>query len=68
MNDKPTKSELLAMLAEAVRNTQPQIPAPKTQLDVVSDEQPKLKRARRAPKPTRKARHVPAVARRKPRR
>lgn len=42
----PTKAELHAMLAEAVRNTQPQ-PA-NTQSELIRDLQPDAKRKRRA--------------------
>jgi hypothetical protein len=44
MRVKQTKAELLAMLAEAVRNTQPQQQIGATQPDPISQEQPKLKR------------------------
>jgi hypothetical protein len=49
---KPTKAELLQMLAEAVRNTQPQ--SVKTQLEPVRDVQPDPKR-KRPPRNTRPA-------------
>ena len=56
MSDKKTKAELYAMLAEAVRNTQPQPqPAP------VRDPQPTPKRntrTRRSPKRTAKNKKV----------
>jgi hypothetical protein len=68
MSDKPTKSELFAMLAEAVRNTQPQPPASTTQLEPIRDAQPKLKRARRSQERASKAKHAQAPARRKQRR
>ena len=64
MGDKLTKSELLAMLAEAVRNTQPQPPA-STQLEPARDAQPKLKRPRRSPERASKAKRVRPAARRK---
>jgi hypothetical protein len=56
MSDKKTKAELHAMLAEAVRNTQPQ-PQP----EPVRDRQPAPKhhtRTRPAPKRTAKNRNV----------
>jgi len=65
---KPTKSELLQMLAEAVRNTQPQ--SVKTQPEV-RDVQPNPKRKRRlrnkrpAPKRTKSVRV--SVRKRQPR-
>ena len=68
MGDKPTKSELVAMLAEAVRNTQPQPPASTTQREPICDAQPKQKRARRSPERASKAKHAKANARRKQRR
>ena len=43
MSDKKTKAELLEMLAEAVRNTQPQ-PVGNTQPEPVHDPQPERKR------------------------
>ena len=43
MSDKKTKAELLEMLAEAVRNTQPQ-PVGNTQPEPVRDPQPERKR------------------------
>ena len=58
MSDKPTKktkAELLAMLGEAVRNTQPQPPISATQADPTREVQPKLKKARSAAKRTTKA-------------
>jgi hypothetical protein len=60
MSDKKTKAELLAMLAEAVRNTQPQ-PAHNTQPEPVRDERPAPKRKTRtrpAPKRTAKIKRV----------
>ena len=45
MSDKKTKAELLEMLAEAVRNTQPQ-PVSNTQPEPVHD--PQLERKRKA--------------------
>ncbi|MFX6842514.1 hypothetical protein ABTH50_19995, partial [Acinetobacter baumannii] len=55
---RPTKAELLAMLAEAVRNTQPQ-PAD-TQRDAVADVQPDPKRIKPARnKPARNIRPAP---------
>jgi hypothetical protein len=69
MSDKPTKSELLAMLAEAVRNTQPQPPAASTtRLEPIRDGQPKLKPTRRSPERASKAQHAKKPARRKQRR
>lgn len=62
MGDKLTKSELLAMLAEAVRNTQPQPPPSITQ---PLDAQPKSKRLRRSPERASKAKRVRATGRRK---
>jgi hypothetical protein len=56
MGDKKTKAELHAMLAEAVRNTQPE-PQP----ELVRDPQPALKRntrTRPAPKRTAKIKKV----------
>jgi hypothetical protein len=44
MSNKKTKAELLAMLAEAVRNTQPQPPIGATRPDPIREAQPKLKR------------------------
>jgi len=74
MSDKTkTKAELLEMLAEAVRNTQPP-PVRNTQPDAVSDAQPELKRKTRprktqpAPKRTVKIKSVRASAGRKQRR
>ena len=50
MSDKKTKAELLEMLAEAVRNTQPQ---------PVRNEQPEpVRTTRRAPKRTAKIKRV----------
>jgi hypothetical protein len=43
MSDNKTKAELLEMLAEAVRNTQPQ-PVGNTQPEPVHDPQPERKR------------------------
>jgi len=43
MSDKKTKADLLEMLAEAVRNTQPQ-PVGNTQPEPVHDPQPERKR------------------------
>lgn len=58
---RPTKAELLAMLAEAVRNTQPQ-PAD-TQRDAVADVQPDPKRNKPARiKPARNIRPAPKRA------
>jgi hypothetical protein len=68
MGDKPTKSELHAMLAEAVRNTQPQPSASTTQLEPIRVAQPKRKRARRSPERASNAKHAKARARRKQRR
>ena len=48
MSDKQTKAELLRMLAEAVRNTQPQLPIGATQPDPIRDAQPTLKRTTKA--------------------
>jgi hypothetical protein len=68
MKDKPTKktkAELLEMLAEAVRNTQPQSPTGTTQADPVRDVQPKLNKARSAAKRTTKAKSARAPGQRK---
>ena len=65
MSDKLTKSELLAMLAEAVRNTQPQPPASITKLEPARHEQPKSKRLRRSLERASKAKRIRAAARRK---
>jgi hypothetical protein len=65
----PTKAELHQMLAEAVRNTQPQ--PMHTQREAIHDEQPKPKpkrrprNTRRAPKRTAKIKNVRASASRK---
>jgi hypothetical protein len=65
----PTKAELHQMLAEAVRNTQPQ--PIHTQPEGVRDEQPEPKRkrqprnTRRAPKRAAKIKNVRASASRK---
>ena len=74
MSDKTkTKAELLEMLAEAVRNTQPQ-PVRSTQPEPVRDAQPESKRktqprkTRPAPKRTAKIKRVRASAGRKQRR
>jgi hypothetical protein len=74
MSDKTkTKAELLEMLAEAVRNTQPQ-PARNTQPEPVRDAQPEPKRktqpgkARPAPNRTAKIKGVRASASRRQRR
>jgi hypothetical protein len=64
MSDKSntkTKAELHAMLAEAVRNTQPQPPVRNTQPQPVRDTQPEPKRKTRtrpAPKRTAKIKRV----------
>jgi len=66
---KPTRAELLEMLAEAVRNTQPQ--RAKTQPEPVCDVQPDPTRKRRrrktrpSPKRTAKTKIVRASAGRK---
>jgi hypothetical protein len=52
MSDKKTKAELLEMLAEAVRNTQPQ-PVGNTQPEPVRESQPERKR--KTPRKTRPA-------------
>ena len=73
MSDKKTKAELLEMLAEAVRNTQPQ-PVGNTQPEPVHDPQPerKLKTQSRKTRPasqrTAKIKNVRASASRKQRR
>ena len=74
MSDKTkTKAELLEMLAEAVRNTQPS-PVRDTQPDPARDAQPESKRKARprktrpAPKRTVKIKSVRASAGRKQRR
>jgi hypothetical protein len=74
MSDKTkTKAELLEMLAEAVRNTQPQ-PVRNTQPEPVRDAQPEPKRktqprkTRPAPNRTAKIKSVPASASRRQRR
>jgi hypothetical protein len=76
MSDKTktkTKAELLEMLAEAVRNTQPQ-PVRNTQPEPVRDAQPEPKRktqpgkARPAPNRTAKIKGVRASASRRQRR
>jgi hypothetical protein len=74
MSDKTkTKAELLEMLAEAVRNTQPQ-PVRNTQPEPVRDAQPEPKRktqprkTRPAPNRTAKIKSVRASASRKQRR
>ena len=58
MSDKKTKAELLEMLAEAVRNTQPQ-PVGNTQPEPVHDPQPERKRKAQSHK-TRPASQRPA--------
>jgi hypothetical protein len=68
MSDKKSKAELLEMLAEAVRNTQPQ--PVNTQREPVRDAQPEPKRnprpgKRPAPKRTVKIKSVRASASRK---
>ena len=73
MSDKKTKAELLEMLAEAVRNTQPQ-PVGNTQPEPVHDPQPERKRkaqshkTRPASQRTAKIKTVRASAGRKQRR
>jgi hypothetical protein len=74
MSDKTkTKAELLEMLAEAVRNTQPQ-PVRNTQPEPVRDAQPEPKRktqprkTRPAPNRTAKIKGVRASASRRQRR
>ena len=72
MSDKKTKAELLEMLAEAVRNTQPQVG--NTQPEPVHDPQPERKRktqsrkTRPASQRTAKIKNVRASASRKQRR
>ena len=62
---KQTKTELLQMLAEAVRNTQPQ-PIAATQPEQILDAQPEQKRRTRAvSKLTTKTKKSRASARRK---
>ena len=69
MRDKKTKAELHAMLAEAVRNTQPQPvdTQPEPVCDVLPDPQRKRRprNKRPAPKRTAKIRSVRASAGRK---
>jgi hypothetical protein len=61
----PTKAELHEMLAEAVRNTQPQ-PVRNEQLEPVRNTQPEPKgKTRSAPKRTAKIKSARAPARRK---
>jgi hypothetical protein len=73
MSDKKTKAELLEMLAEAVRNTQPQ-PVGNTQPEPVHDPQPDRKRKTQSRKTrpgsqrTAKIKNVRASASRKQRR
>jgi hypothetical protein len=62
--NKQTKAELHAMLAEAVRNTQPQPPVRNTQPEPVRDAQPAPRgktRTRPAPKRTAKIKRVRGV-------
>jgi hypothetical protein len=66
MSDKKTKAELFEMLAEAVRNTQPQ-PIGATQPEPIRDAQPELKR-KKATKGTPKTKKSRASAGRKQRR
>ena len=69
MSDKQTKAELLKMLAEAVRNTQPQPPIGATQPDPIRDAQPTLKhKTVPAPKRTTKAKNARTSAKRNDRR
>ena len=71
MSDKKTNAELLEMLAEAVRNTQPQ-PAVNMQPEPVRDPQPERKRKAQSRKTqpvsrrTAKIKNVRASARRCP--
>ena len=73
MSARKTKAELLEMLAEAVRNTQPQ-PVGKTQPEHVRDPQPErkpkteLRKTRPASKRTAKIKNVRTFASRKQRR
>jgi len=70
MSDKTTKTkaELLEMLAEAVRNTQPQSIGGATQPEPIRDAHRALKRKTgRVPKPTPKTKSVRAPAGRKQR-
>jgi hypothetical protein len=73
MSEKKTKAELLEMLAQAVRNTQPQ-PVGNTQPEPVHDPQPERKRktqsckTRPASQHTAKIKNVRASASRKQRR
>jgi hypothetical protein len=73
MSDKKTRAELHEMLAEVVRNTQPQL-VRNTQPEPVSNTQParqcktQPRKARPAPKRTAKIKSVRASARRKQRR
>jgi hypothetical protein len=65
MSDKKTRAELHEMLAEAVRNTQPQ-PVRNMQPEPVNNTQPRDRRP--APKRTAKIKSVRASASRKRRR
>ena len=69
MNNKTmqTKAELLQMLAEAVRNTQPQ-PMPVTQREPNADSRPGEKREKPVSKRTTKAKKADASSRRTRRR
>ena len=73
MSDKKTKAELLEMLAEAVRNTQPQ-PVGNRQPEPILDPQPERKRKSQSRKTrpplqrTAKNKNVRASASRKQRR
>lgn len=62
MSDKKTKSELMAMLAEAVRNTQPQ-PVLAPQPELIRDTRDSRKNAAM---PTAKSKTARRSARRKP--
>lgn len=66
---KQTKAELLEMLAEAVRNTQPQ-PSGVTDPKPINDPEPKRKarKARSVPNRAAKAKKAPRSAKRKERR
>jgi hypothetical protein len=73
MSDKTkTKAELLEMLAEAVRNTQPQpvrnTPEPLRDAQVEPKRKTQSRNTRPAPKPTAKIKNVRASASRKKRR
>ena len=60
MSDKKTKAELLEILAEAVRNTQPQ-PVGNTQSEPVRDPQPERKRKAQSRKTRPVSRHTAKI-------